>query len=290
MTHLHEAALEMSAAIHQAGIIPLEDVTTRLACSAGTFIRFRCEGDRRSKRNGYAVLFPDGQAGAFGHWPTQVKGTWRSKGRYAAWQPKDMRAINYRLAAQRDARSESERSVAIKAENLLTNSGPASPLHPYLVKKGLPAIGLYQRGETLLAPVTDIFGKIWNLQRILSDGTKLFLPGRRRPRTFWSTGLELADDIGAHPECIYIGEGVATMVALHVATRHSPVVASMDAHSLVDCARAVRNRFPKSTLIICADDDAATELRLGRNPGIEAANAAAAAVNGLVLQPHRRAK
>lgn len=290
MTNLQKAAEEMTAAINQAGIFPLEDVTTRLAFFAGTFIRFRCEGDRRGKRNGYAVLFPDGQAGAFGHWPTQVKVSWRSKGRYAIWQPQDMRAISYRLAAQREARSESERSVSAKAENLLKDAGPASRLHPYLLKKGLPAIGLYQRGETLLAPVTDIFGKIWSLQRILSDGTKLFLPGRRRPRTFWSTGLKLADDIGAHPECIYIGEGVATMLALHIATGYSPVVAAMEAHSLVDCARAIRTRFPKSTLIICADDDAATQLRLGRNPGIEAANAAAAAVNGLVLQPQRRAK
>lgn len=284
----YEAASQMASAMSQAGIKPLEDVTDKLASEAGKFIRFRCEGDRRGRKNGYAVLFPDGQGGAFGHWPSQLKGSWQSSVTQAFRSSRDMREISRRLAAQADTRLDGERSAAEGAEELLMVAEAADPLHPYLIKKGIPSTGLYQRREILLAPMTDIFGKVWNLQRILPDGSKLFMPGNRRPRTFWSVGLNLGDDIASHPDCIYIGEGVATMLAVHVSSGSYPVVAAMDANSLEPCARAIRIRFPKSTLFICADDDADTEARIGRNPGMEAANAAAAAVGGLVIKPVRR--
>lgn len=282
------AALLMVEAMHQARVCPLEDLSEKLAISAGSFIRFRCEGDRKGTKNGYAMLFTDCEGGVFGHWSSDLKFTWRRKGPHKPWQPSELRAVSYRRALQEEERQEEQLKTALVADRLIMSAAPADPRHPYLVKKGVPGRGLFQNRNVLFAPMTDVFGKLWNVQRIMPDGTKLFLPGPRRQRIFWSLGLSLGDETAPEPSRIYIGEGVATLLAVHYATDGGPVVAAMDAHSLEPCARAIRIRYPKSLLIICADDDAATAERIGRNPGIEAANAAAAAVGGVVLPPKRR--
>lgn len=279
-------AVQLVKAMRAAGIHPTEDIAAKLVAHTGEMIRFGCEGERKGKRNGFAILYLDGRpAGAFGNWATQTKGTWKADD----YSP---RACNRFLtmqncAAKADAVVLQIREVAIAAQAMLEKAGPAAVNHPYLARKCLPPIGLYQHSQQLLVPMTDIFGRLWNLQRINADGFKAYLRGPRKERIFWSVGLVLAEDNAPDPDRIYIGEGMATMLAVHV-TEGVPVVAAMDTCNLEPCARALRARYPRSMIVICADDDAATANRIGKNPGMNAAEAAAAAVGGWIATPQKR--
>lgn len=281
-----EYAVQLVAAMRAAGIHPTEDVAAKLVARTGEMIRFGCHGERKSKRNGYAILHLDGRpAGAFGNWATQTKGTWKALGKPS--NDFDRLAWNQKRVAKVDAAVLQVRQVAKDAEAMLAKAELAVASHPYLVRKGLPPIGLYQRGSQLLVPMTDIFGKLWNLQRINADGFKAYLRGPRKERIFWSFGLDLAEDNAPHPDQIHIGEGMATMLADYV-SEGAPVVAAMDAGSLVACTCAIRARYPKAKIVICADDDAQTADRIGKNPGMSAAEDAAAAVGGWLAKPRRR--
>ena len=81
---------------------------------------------------------------------------------------------------------------------------------------------------------------------------------------------------------IALGEGAATMAAVYAATGLCSV-AAFSAGNLATAARAVRVQWPAARLILCADDDA------GRwpNVGLDAANAAARSIGGLVARPPR---
>jgi putative DNA primase/helicase len=273
------------AHIRASGIVPAEDVAEKLLAKPGEIIRFRCEGDRKGRRNGYAILYLGPYpAGAFGNWSLGIKGKWKAEG-CSTFSP-DILAVYQRRMIQQDQRQAQMRQVARIATDLLNDATYADPDHPYLRKKQLMPANIFQIGRMLLVPMTDVFGKLWDVQRIGEDGFKTFLPGPRRERTFWSVGIEWSDDAILAPDTIYIGEGVATMLALYNELGQ-PVVAAMDAHSLEPCARAVRNRFPTSKITVCADDDAATAERVGRNPGLTAAEAAAAAVGGWLAVPRR---
>ena len=67
--------------MQSAGISPAEDIIAPLIQRSGTVIRFSCLGERRHKKNGFAVLYLDNKpAGAFGNWAIQVKGKWSADG------------------------------------------------------------------------------------------------------------------------------------------------------------------------------------------------------------------
>ena len=77
------------------------------------------------------------------------------------------------------------------------------------------------------------------------------------------------------------------MIAVHFNT-WAPVVAAMDTSGLKACGLALQGRFPSTKIVFCADDDAATAKRIGKNPGLSAAEAAAAAVGGWIAIPRSR--
>ncbi len=79
---------------------------------------------------------------------------------------------------------------------------------------------------------------------------------------------------------VCVAEGFATGATIHEATGHSVAVA-FSAGNLEPVARALRARLPDANLIVCADDDAATD----GNPGMSKAKAAALAVGGKLAIP-----
>ena len=84
---------------------------------------------------------------------------------------------------------------------------------------------------------------------------------------------------------IILCEGYATGVSLALATE-KPVAVAFDAGNLEAVAEALRAKFPRVAITICADNDHATE-RDGKpwNPGVEKAKAAAQKVGGKVIVP-----
>ncbi|MBP7645982.1 MAG: DUF927 domain-containing protein [Comamonas sp.] len=181
-----------------------------------------------------------------------------------------------RMAAQQEA-------AATEAEALwgaASDTGQST----YLQRKGVQGFGVrYTSDGWLLVPVRDAQGRLWNVQRIApqrpADGPdKLFLKGGRKSGLWHVVGsLQGA-------AAVLVAEGYATAASLHMATGW-PVVVAFDAGNLLHVAKAVRALLPDALLLVCGDDDAATEARTGRNTGRLKAEAAARAVHAGVVLP-----
>ena len=199
--------------------------------------------------------------------------------RTRALSMQERRSIRQADLARKRKRLEAEEAAARCAADLWTNASRADPVHPYLVAKALEPFGIRQAGRDLLVPMVDPGFRLWNVQRIRPDGFKLFGKDARTASLFWPHGLHMLDGRPSAGPLI-IGEGFATMAAVHAATGFG-VVAAMSARNLETVARAMRKLFPARELVIAADDDR----HLTENIGLGAARKAAQAVGGVVATP-----
>ena len=189
-------------------------------------------------------------------------------------QQRDNEAAEYRRRADKAARD----AAALWAD--ASEAGQS----PYLVRKGVQGYGVRTLADgTLLVPMRDAAGELHNLQRIASappaDGStdKRFLPGGRKSGLWHTTGQ------AAGAPVLLLAEGYATAASIHAATGR-PVVVCFDAGNLVHVAKALRAQWPALPLLVCGDDDQATQQRTGKNPGHDkAASAARAARAGGAL-------
>ena len=273
---------EFLDAMGAAGIRPMEQIGDKLA--SGDPIRFRADGDKPGRRNGWAWLHLDGvPAGVFRHYRLGVRTVWRSGSDPRSLSPAERRTI---MADARDneARRKAEtvakqEAAAGLAREMWRGAGKPDPAHGYLARKGLPPFGVRQHGDALLVPMVDPGFRLWNVQRIYLDGHKLFLSGGRTDGLFWPHGAFWQDGRqSAGP--LVIGEGFATMAAVHHATGHG-VVAAMSARNLETVARTMRKLFPSRSLIVAADDDR----HLPANIGLETAQRAAESIGALLATP-----
>src|SRR5574343_577020 len=158
---------------------------------------------------------------------------------------------------------------------------------PYLERKGVKAHGLRFAGDVLLVPLGDETGIVYNLQSIAPSGEKRFLPGGRKSGLWHMLGTVPdagAGDRPADAPVILLAEGYATAATLHEATGW-PVAVAFDVCNLGKVAHALRQRHPAALLVLCGDDDQATQAKTGNNPGRDKATAAAGAVQGLAVFP-----
>ncbi|MFT3793029.1 MAG: toprim domain-containing protein [Rudaea sp.] len=191
-----------------------------------------------------------------------------------------------RIRAMLDAaRAERDREVRLRqagARNLAVRwwaeSKPADPQHPYLLRKGIGVHGARTSGGKLLIPMRDEGGELWNLQTIRFDSDKRFLAGACIRGLAARIGEE-----GDHAR-ILLCEGWATGASLHEATG-LPTYCAMTANNVVRVARWLRAKHPASTITICADNDAETAKKTGRNTGVEAARVAAMSIGGRLAIP-----
>lgn len=191
----------------------------------------------------------------------------------------ERRSIRQAELARKRERLAAEEAAALCAADLWANASRADPAHPYLVAKALEPFGIRQAGRDLLVPMVDPGFRLWNVQRIQPDGFKLFHKDCRTAGLFWPHGVHMLDGRpSAGP--LVIGEGFATMAAVHSATGFG-VAAAMSARNLEAVARAMRQMVPTRELVIAADDDR----HLSENIGLGAARKAAQAVGGVVAIP-----
>lgn len=269
-------------AMGAAGIRPVEPIADKVA--AGDPVRFRAEGDKPGRRNGWAWLHLDGvPAGVFRHYRLGVRTVWRAVSDPRSLSPAERRATMAQ-ARESEARRKVEtlakqEAAAGTARDLWRTAGKPDPAHGYLARKRLPAFGIRQHGDALLVPMVDCAFRLWNVQRIYPDGRKLFLPGGRTEGLFWPHGA-MGQDGRPSAGQLVIGEGFATMAAVHHATGHG-VVAALSARNLETVARAMRKLFPSRTLVVAADDDR----HLSENIGLQAAQRAAESIGALLATP-----
>lgn len=155
---------------------------------------------------------------------------------------------------------------------------------PYLARKGVQAHGVrFAPDGCVLVPLRDAAGDLLNLQRIVPERRadcpeKLFLTGGRKSGLWHWCG----DPTGA--SVLLLAEGYATAASLYQATGR-PVAVAFDAGNLAHVAKALRQQYRSALIVLCGDDDRATEARTGTNTGRVKAEAAARAVRGLAVFP-----
>lgn len=182
------------------------------------------------------------------------------------------------------ARQEAAQAHAAQQAAALWASASDDGASPYLARKGVQGHGVrYTPEGFVLVPLRDGDGTLWNVQSIAPQrpaaGTdKLFLKGGRK------SGLWHWCGVPAGAGVLLVAEGYATAASLHEATGH-PVAVGFDAGNLAHVAKALRQLYPAALLVLCGDDDRATEGKTGTNPGRVKATAAARAVQGLAVFP-----
>lgn len=283
----HDAIAEFLHAMEIEGVKPIEPIAQRL--SSGDLIRFRCDGDGKGRQNGWAILYLDEHpAGAFGNYRLGVSRKWHV-GHDLSLTAEERRQLREEWAAAKAKRQEEretcEAEAARDAVEMWARSGPAKASHGYVSRKMLDPTPLRQDGAKLLVPMFDGAGRLWNLQRIAEDGTKRFLRGGRTEGLFAIVGR-----FTRRGERACIGEGYATMSAVHIASGYPCVVAFSSANMLA-VARLWYAARPDLRFIICGDDD--PELldnpNIRKNLGREAAIAAAEEIGARYALPLGRA-
>lgn len=259
-------------ALRAAGLEPVKPI--RLI--EGKLERFRVDGDKAGSKNGWAVLYSEPSPwGAFGSWRTGESHNWKAttnEQMTAAQRAEHRRQVEALRAARAADEARIHAEAAARAAKIWNGAKPATNDHPYLRAKGVPAYGLRALREQLVVPARDAAGALHTLQFISPDGGKRFLTGGRIRGCYCA--------IGRPDDALLLAEGYATAATLHQATGRA-VAACFNCGNLVAVARALRGKFPRLRLVVCADDDSATP----GNPGLTAARAAAAAVGGLVAVP-----
>ena len=267
---------EVLAAMRAAGCEPADP---GVIAFDGRLHRYDVAGDPRGRKNGWFVLF-DGPApaGAFGSWKTDVTQTWRATAPDALTSEQRRRERERIEAAQAQRWAEQQRRQARARERAAALWQRARPAvdarHPYLLKKQVPAIGLRQWGDLLVAPVRDGDGALLSLEFLNPEGGKKFLKeGAVEGGHHW-----LGDPAGART--ILVCEGYATGASLRRACG-LPVAIAFSGGNLFPVARDLHRRYPEAALVIAGDDDRYTT----GNPGRRHAEEAARWVNGAAILP-----
>ena len=220
----------------------------------GILHRFRVEGDKPGRRNGWYVLHSDGvPSGCFGSWKSGVTRRWCSK-RKSQMTAAERRALRQRAATAAAKRAEIEaqrhKDASVRATKLLRQSHPADPAHPYLVAKRIRPHSARQRGDLLVLRIVDFKRRTLSVQFIGPGGRKRLLKGARKAGGF----IVVA---GRMPSAsrILIAEGFATGATLAQAESDAFVLAAVDAGNLHAVAVGARRQWPTIEIVVCADAD-----------------------------------
>lgn len=259
--------MRFEQALIAAGLIPREIVAD------GRWRRCRTE-DKPRKRNGAYKLSVDGTVGFWRNWALDDSPqVWRDD----VASPVDAARLAAQVAAARE-RERKQRIDAMRgARAFWRDCKPLTKAHPYLARKKLSALGcagLRVHRDLLVVPVWH--GEwLVSVQTITPGGEKRFWPGAPV-----KAGAYVMDRPAAALTAFC--EGLATGLAVFQSVRQARVVVAFDAGNLAPVIDRVK---PSGSVVICADNDHQTQARLGVNPGIEKATAAAQGIGCGVAYP-----
>lgn len=147
----------------------------------------------------------------------------------------------------------------------------------YLTRKRVKGYGAkYSSRGSLVLCLRDFKGFVHGLQAIKPDGEKRFWP----PGVAKKKRFHLIGDLNPATAVVVVCEGFATGASIHEATG-IPVLVAFDAGNLVEVCAQLRWFFPKTRVVVAADDDYATE----GNPGLSKGDTAAKRCKGAVAFP-----
>lgn len=223
------------------------------------------------KRNGSYKLAVDGLIGWCQNFELHSEPlTWRPDKAHEA--PKvDVDAIARKRAAERQALIRATQA----ARQFYLDCKPLRDSHPYLDSHGLSMAGCFGLKVDalgwLVVPVL-LNRSLTSVQRISPTGEKLFWPGASVKGASYTVDRP-------HASITVICEGLATGLAIFAAAPLTRIVVAFNAGNLA------RVRAPAGMVVMAADNDHATEARIGTNPGVLGAQEAAEALGCGVAAP-----
>lgn len=231
--------------------------------TAGRWIRCRTTNHPR-KKNGSIKLADDGRVGWCQDYAVHTEPlTWRAGDNNLA-APIDRALIAKRQEERKTALIQATR----EARAQYAACAPLRDSHPYLANKGLGVagcVGLRVDANGWLVVPMLYNGNVLSIQRISPDGEKKFHAGATTKYAYYTIDRKDAT-------LTVLVEGFATGLTIFQAIPTCRVTVGFNAGNLALVA-ARMERFGMG--VVCADNDHETEKRIGRNPGLDAARAAA---------------
>lgn len=263
------------SALEDAGLIPNEIIAD------GNLHRCPTRGKEHRKDGAYILHADPPISGWWQNYRTGASDTWTS-GDQATLPEEERSRLRARIEADKKARQAEDVRRHANARNraihILEQARKAPQDHPYLVRKGITPVGelLVTSDKKLVIPVLDATNSLCSLQFITVTGEKKFLSGGKIQGCFFP--------IRGGDGPLHIVEGYATGATIHAATGETVLVA-FDCGNLQAVAKAARQIYLDRSIILCADDDHATAIETGKNPGIDKATEAASSINCLLAVP-----
>ena len=148
----------------------------------------------------------------------------------------------------------------------------------YLERKKVGCHGIRFRssteyGDVAVIPMIDSLGRLWNYQLLNPDGTK------RQPKDARTEGLfhVIGNPVNGQP--VGIAESYVTSASCFELSG-IPTVCAFSCQNLKTIAAILKQRYPKSRLIIFADNDRHLEMRGVMNQGIVKGQEALISIGG----------
>ena len=241
--------------------------------------RYRIDGHKKGSKNGAYCVHTDALPAGWAQnwaggdvilWKYDTSGLSQEQQSWYTDQSPEAKAAREKRRKEAEKKNREKEIKASDSARIMIETLPIAPEdHPYLKLKSVYPYGIKLSGTSLAIPLRDINGNVKSLQWIKDDGTKLFYPDAPTKGLFWSVAL---DTLNAHPDRpILVGEGFATTAKVYELTG-IPAVAALNCGNLETVCKALRKKYPKSKIIITADNDKLTELKgtVG-NPGLDKA-------------------
>ena len=264
----------------------------------GVWHRIPLDGRGSHNKDGAYKIFEnaDGSIGAIvKNLSTDEKIHWSNRGAHGAKIPREVlhaEELNRaeRIAAQEQVRMEIQAERAKEALAAYKALDNAHGDEPYVTRKQMANThGIKSLPDgTLVVPLIngervglfetarEHFGVV-SLQTIAPNGDKRLMSGAQKQGAYFPIGDGAARISPTH---VIIAEGVATADAAHQilsgGNRRVLAIAAVDVGNLAAVAEKIADMYPQAQKIIAADNDIATQIKHGRNPGLDAANALAA--------------
>lgn len=227
----------------------------------------RCKTvDHPKKRNGAYRLATCGTIGWYQNHATEIEvTTWRAGSETARPDPMISQA---RVREALEQRRRAALQATTDARGYWRACKPLRLGHPYITNKLLTmqgCAGLRVDDEGWLIVPVEIDGAIVSLQRIAPDGTKRFWSGASVKGGCYVIGAPRATMTA-------LVEGLATGLAVFQSLPSCQVIVAFDCGNMDQVAKRLQIA---GLAVVAADNDHATEARIGKNPGLVHGRAAA---------------
>jgi putative DNA primase/helicase len=229
----------------------------------GEIQRFSSNG--KTDKNSWYFLYPQG-VGYFGDWSRNITKKWQAQGLKLDEQQANQ--VKAKLSEVIESKKLAQGIIAKDSLALWQNLSTTGE-SLYLARKQISAFGLRfgksNGSNVVYVSLRDADNKLWSLQKIFDNGSKLFLPGGKKNGCYHSIGTI------DKTKPLYITEGYATGASVHMATGACTIIA-FDAGNIEHVIYSIRLKYPKISIIIAADNDQYSDLNISRLKAESAAN------------------